>query len=207
MQRSALARLTDVAQGTLPFLSRVAHAASRAKDELKLRLLGEDFEERVRTLERRYVTLGGDPFGFDPDTARQAAMVVAVFHRLYFRTEVFGIEHVPAGRALLIANHSGQIPIDAAIIGSAMFFDARPPRVTRAMVEKWTATLPFVSAFFSRVGQVVGLQENAMRLLEMGEVLLTFPEGLRGISKPFTARYQLQDFGLGFMRLALSTNT
>jgi 1-acyl-sn-glycerol-3-phosphate acyltransferase len=192
MQRNALARLSDVAQSTLPFLSRVAQAAMRAQSDLKLRLLGEDFEERVRSLEKRYVTLGGDPFGFDPHTARQAAMLIAVFHRLYFRTEVFGIEHVPPGRALLIANHSGQIPIDAAIIGSAMFFDARPP---------------FVSAFFSRVGQVVGLQENAMRLLEMGELVLAFPEGMKAINKPFTQRYQLEPFGHGFMRLALKTQT
>ena len=106
MQRNALARLSDVAQSTLPFLARVAHAATRAKDELRLRLLGEDFEERVRSLQRRYTTLGGDPFGFDPETARQAAMVVAVFHRLYFRTEVFGIENVPPGRALLSVDYS-----------------------------------------------------------------------------------------------------
>jgi 1-acyl-sn-glycerol-3-phosphate acyltransferase len=204
MQKSALARLSDV---TLPFLSRVRQVASRAKEELRERLLGDDFEERLRTLERRYVTVGGDPFGFDLATARQAAMLVAVFHRLYFRTEVFGIEHVPPGRALLIANHSGQIPIDAAIIGSAMFYDARPPRVTRAMLEKWTATLPFVSAFFSRVGQVVGLQENAIRLLEMGELVLAFPEGVRAINKPFAQRYQLEPFGHGFMRLAMRTQT
>jgi 1-acyl-sn-glycerol-3-phosphate acyltransferase len=204
MQKSALARLSDV---TLPFLSRMRQVAGRAKDELRERLLGDDFEERLRTLERRYVTVRGDPFGFDLATARQAAMLVAVFHRLYFRTEVFGIEHVPPGRALLIANHSGQIPIDAAIIGSAMFYDARPPRVTRAMLEKWTATLPFVSAFFSRVGQVVGLQENAIRLLEMGELVLAFPEGVRAINKPFAQRYQLEPFGHGFMRLAMRTQT
>jgi 1-acyl-sn-glycerol-3-phosphate acyltransferase len=207
MQKSALARLTDVAQSTLPFLARVRHAAGRARDELRLRLLGDDFEERVRTLERRYVTLGGDPFGFDLATARQAAMVVAVFHRLYFRTEVFGIENVPKGRVLLVANHSGQIPIDAAILGSAMFFDANPPRVLRAIVDKWTATLPFVSAFFNRVGQVVGVPENAARLLEMEELLLVFPEGTRGVSKPFTRRYRLEEFGLGFMRIAIETAT
>ena len=58
-----------------------------------------------------------------------------------------------------------------------MFLDANPVRVTRAMVDKWTATLPFVSTFFNRVGQVVGLPENARRLLSMEELLLIFPEG------------------------------
>jgi 1-acyl-sn-glycerol-3-phosphate acyltransferase len=205
--RNALARLADVAGGAVPLLERLRAAARHAADELKTRLLGRDFEQRVAMLKARYVDLGGDPFGFDVDTASNAAMMLAFFHRMYFRTEVFGIENVPPGRVLLVANHSGQVPIDAAIVGSSLFFDANPPRVVRAMVEKWTATLPFVSAFFNRVGQVVGVPENARRLLEMGEVLLAFPEGIRGVSKPFERRYQLEQFGLGFMRLAIETDT
>src|SRR5260221_11203961 len=115
MQRNALVRLADVAQSTLPFLSRVAHAATRARDELRQRLLGDDFEERVRSLQRRYVTLGGDPFGFDPDTARQPAMVVAVFHRLFFPPEGFVIQNVPPAPALANANHAGRNPSHAAV--------------------------------------------------------------------------------------------
>ena len=204
--RGALARLSDVA-GALPWGQRLRAVARGALDELRARLLGADFEQRARVLDERYHAIGGDQFGFDVGTARHAAMVVGFFHRMYFRTDVFGIENVPKGRVLLIANHSGQVPIDAAIVGSAMFFDANPPRVTRAMVEKWTMTLPFVSAFFNRVGQVVGVPENARRLLEMGELLLAFPEGIRGVSKPFARRYQLEPFGLGFMRLAIETDT
>lgn len=185
---------------------RVDEARQRL-DEAAHRMLGHDFQERTDWLRQRYEAMGGDPFGLDPDTARSAATVCAFFHRMYFRTECMGLEHLPKGRTLLVANHSGQIPIDAAIIGTALFLDATPPRVTRAMVERWTGTLPFVSTFYSRVGQVVGVPENARRLLEMDEVLLTFPEGLRGISKPFSERYQLQEFGLGFMRLALATRT
>jgi len=205
--RNALARLTDVAGGAMPLLERLRATARQAAEELKTRLLGRDFEQRVEILRARYVGMGGDPFGFDVTTASNAAMMLAFFHRMYFRTEVFGIENVPSGRVLLVANHSGQVPIDAAIVGSSLFFDANPPRVVRAMVEKWTATLPFVSAFFNRVGQVVGVPENARRLLEMGEVLLAFPEGIRGVSKPFERRYQLEQFGLGFMRLAIETDT
>lgn len=206
-RRTALVRLADAAERALPLGERLLSVARRAKDELRLKLLGSDFEQRARVLEERYSGPGADPFGFDPDTARQAAMLCAFFHRMYFRTEVFGLERVPSGRALLIANHSGQIPIDAAIIGCALFFDANPPRVVRAMVDKWTATLPFVSAFFNRVGQVVGLPENALRLLERGEIVLAFPEGTRGIAKPYSRRYQLEPFGLGFMRLAMQTET
>jgi 1-acyl-sn-glycerol-3-phosphate acyltransferase len=208
MAQTALARLTEVAaRDVLPWAGRLLSSTRRSADELALKLLGSDFDERLRVLRKRYADLGGDPFGLEADTAKYAIMVCAFFHRMYFRAESHGIDHVPEGRVLLVANHSGQIPIDGAIIGSAMFLDAQPPRLIRAMVEKWSQTLPFVSTFFSRVGQVVGVPENARRLLEMEEALLVFPEGVRGISKPFSRRYQLEEFGLGFMRLAIETGT
>jgi 1-acyl-sn-glycerol-3-phosphate acyltransferase len=67
-------------------------------------------------------------------------------------------------------------------------------------------TLPFVSTLFARCGQIVGTPENCRRLLSAGETLLVFPEGTRGLNKPFSQRYQLQGFGLGFMRLALEND-
>lgn len=205
---TALARLSDVAQGSAgPLVGRLVGAARRKADEWTRRLLGEDFEDRVRWLRGRYEAKGGDPFGLDPDVAKSAVAALAFFHRLYFRTETFGLDNVPQGRALLVANHSGQVPIDGAIIGTSLFLDADPPRVMRAMIEKWALSLPFAATFFNRVGQVVGVPENARRLLEMDEVLLVFPEGTRGINKPFSQRYQLQEFGLGFMRLAIETGT
>ena len=75
------------------------------------------------------------------------------------------------------------------------------------MVEKWAPTLPFVAPFFARIGQVVGTPENCRRLLLNGETIMVFPEGTRGLNKTFEKRYQLQEFGLGFMRLALETRT
>ncbi len=150
---------------------------------------------------------GVDPFGLDPEWVKYALAGAAFMHRRYFRSEVFGAKNVPTGRLLLVSNHSGQVPFDAMMLGAAMFMDVEPPRFIRAMVEKWTQTLPFVSTLFPRVGQVVGVPENARRLLEQDEVLLVFPEGSRGISKPFSQRYQLTEFGLGFMRLAIETKT
>lgn len=207
-RRTALARLSDVTnRQVVPFAARVRSAVRRSADELSLKLLGPDFERRTEQLRERYRKFGGDPFGLDPEAAKYAVIGGSFLHRIYFRTQCEGLERLPEGRALLVANHSGQVPLDAAIIACALFLDAEPPRVTRAMVDKWTATLPFISTFFSRVGQVVGVPENARRLLEMEEVLLVFPEGIRGIAKPFAQRYQLQPFGLGFMRLAIETET
>jgi 1-acyl-sn-glycerol-3-phosphate acyltransferase len=169
--------------------------------------LGEEFNERLARVPLNLTATGVDPFGLDPQWTKYTLATVALLHRHYFRSEVSGAENIPQGRVLLISNHSGQIPIDGALIGASLFMDVEPPRFMRAMVEKWTQTLPFVSLFFSRVGQVVGVPENAKHLLENDEALLVFPEGARGISKPFSKRYQLEEFGLGFMRLAIETRT
>ncbi len=190
-----------------PFARKLLGAAFGAVDDWMTSLLGEEFNARLARVPLALSSSGIDPFGLDPQWTKWALASVAFLHRHYFRTEVFGAENMPKGRVLLVANHSGQIPIDGALLGAALFMDVEPPRFMRAMVEKWTQTLPFVSMLFARVGQVVGVPENALRLLEQGEALLVFPEGARGISKTFEKRYQLADFGLGFMRLAIQTDT
>jgi 1-acyl-sn-glycerol-3-phosphate acyltransferase len=167
---------------------------------------GEDLEERLSG-SRPENEYGVDPFGFSLDYALSAIGPFLWLYKHYFRVETHGIEKVPPGRVLLVANHSGQLPADGAMIGVAMLTEAKPPRVIRSMVEKWVPTLPFVSTFFARVGQIVGTPENCRRLLEHDEAILVFPEGIKGISKLYPQRYQLQEFGLGFMRLALETNT
>lgn len=205
---NALARLSDLATNdALPFASRALHRLRAAVDDRVTAMIGKDVGDKLAQA-TDHVTHGGiDPFGFDPAWAKYAVGFAGFLHRSYFRTDVHGIANVPSGRVLLISNHSGQIPIDGAVIGAAMLLDADPPRLVRSMVEKWSQTLPFVSTLFTRCGQVVGVPENAKRLLAREEALLVFPEGSRGISKPFSQRYQLTEFGLGFMRLALETNT
>lgn len=182
-------------------------AATSGIDDWMTSKLGEEFNERLARVPLNLTATGVDHFGMDPAWTKYALAGAAVLHRKYFRTTVHGAANIPASRVLLIANHSGQIPVDAALIGASLFMDVEPPRFMRAMVEKWTQTLPFVSLLFSRVGQVVGVPENAKHLLDRDEALLVFPEGARGINKPFSRRYQLCDFGLGFMRLAIETKT
>jgi 1-acyl-sn-glycerol-3-phosphate acyltransferase len=188
-------------------MDRLLGSADQTVDAALERVLGETYCERLKRVPMALGPSGVDPFGLDPQWAKYAVLTVAVLHRRYFRTEVHGIRNVPPGRVLLVANHSGQIPIDGALVGAAMFMDAEPPRLIRAMVEKWAGSLPFVSLLLTRVGQVVGVPENAIRLLSQGEALLVFPEGARGISKSFDRRYKLAEFGLGFMRTAIETDT
>lgn len=174
---------------------------------LARRLVSNDLRTRMARMTAELGELGVDPFGFDPETVKYAAVPLEVLYRHYFRVLTYGIENVPSGRALLVSNHSGQLPFDGMMIGAALVFDRDPPRVVRSMVEKFVPRLPFLSVFFARVGQVVGTPDNCRRLLERDEAILVFPEGARGISKTIDRRYQLERFGGGFMRLALETKT
>ncbi len=170
--------------------------------------MGEGHEEKVQAISRTQNEYGVDPFGFSLDYSLSASAPFLWLYKSYFRVQTHGIEKVPkSGRVLLISNHSGQLPMDGAMIGISLLKELDPPRAMRAMVEKWMPTLPYVSTFMARVGQIVGTPENCRRLLEREEAILVFPEGAKGISKLFHQRYQLQEFGLGFMRLALETNT
>ncbi len=170
-------------------------------------LIDPDIIERIERLDIRLNEYGVDPWGFDPDYIKYALPIVVSIYRNYFRVQTTGLANVPRGRVLLISNHSGQIPIDGMMIVLSMFIEADPPRMVRSMVETWVPTLPLVSFFFPRTGQIVGTRDNCLRLLRRDEAILAFPEGMRGISKTFAKRYQLQQFGPGFMRLALMTDT
>jgi 1-acyl-sn-glycerol-3-phosphate acyltransferase len=174
--------------------------------QLRAKVPEDDLEGRTQALVVRGNEFGFDPFGLSKANLKYAITVARWMYRHYFRAEAFGIENVPAsGRVILVANHSGQLPLDGLVIASACFLEPPQPRLVRAMVEFFVPTVPFASYLFSRWGQITGTPENCRRLLSAEEAVLVFPEGARGISKPFSRRYQLADFGKGFMRLALET--
>ncbi len=166
-------------------------------------LVGEGLHEKTEQLRASVGELGVDPFGYDPEVARYAAVPATWLYRHYFRVIAQGIEHIPDGPLLLVANHSGFLPFDGLMIGAALVLEREPPRMVRAMVEKWIPRLPYVSVMFSRLGQIVGTPNNCRRLLDRNEAILVFPEGARGMAKTFDRRYELERFGHGFMRLAL----
>jgi 1-acyl-sn-glycerol-3-phosphate acyltransferase len=182
-------------------------------DALRERLKAWTFElggpgtrSRLETLTPPRNEYGVDPYGLDVEFVVAAIAPLLWLYKRYFRVELHGADHVPSeGRVLVVSNHSGQLPFDAAMIEVGLLVDKDPPRVTRALVERWVPTLPFVSTFMARCGQIVGTPENCRRLLAADEALLVFPEGVRGLNKPFSERYRLRKFGPGFMRLALES--
>jgi 1-acyl-sn-glycerol-3-phosphate acyltransferase len=166
----------------------------------------DDIPGRTQALVVHGNEFGFDPFGLSRDSIRSAFSVARWVYRHYFRAEAFGVENIPEhGRVIFVSNHSGQLPFDALVIGTACFLEPPQPRLVRAMVEFFVPTVPFASYLFARWGQITGTPENCRRLLSADEAVLVFPEGARGISKPFSKRYQLAEFGKGFMRLALET--
>jgi len=169
--------------------------------------LQAEIDARMRRIPTRLNSFGYDPWGFHPETAKRALLVTGLVYRHWFRVETSGIENVPAGRVLLISNHAGQVALDAAMIGSALFLEAEPPRIIRGMGEYWLPTVPWVNEIMVRTGSVVGTRKNAVELLRNEEAVIAFPEGVRGMNKLIWERYQLQEFGAGFMRLALETGT
>jgi 1-acyl-sn-glycerol-3-phosphate acyltransferase len=166
------------------------------------------YKDKVENIQLELNCKGYDSFGLNKDFLAKMISLAEPFYKHYFRVQTFGLENIPKdGRILLISNHSGQIPVDGAMIGLALFLELNTPRFVRSMVERWVPELPFISTIFNKAGQILGTRENAKQLLENDNALLVFPEGVKGINKPFMDRYKLAEFGTGFLRLALQTNT
>jgi 1-acyl-sn-glycerol-3-phosphate acyltransferase len=168
--------------------------------------LDDDTKKRIDQIAARQTNeFGVDQFGLDAQTLRAITPIMCWFYRHYFRVETFGAEHIPKGRMMVISNHSGQLPFDGAMIAMAFLLEAKFPRLLRGMAERWTAEIPFISTLLPRMGQVVGSPSTCKTLLSHDEGVIVFPEGVRGISKLFSERYQLTSFGTGFMRIALAS--
>lgn len=161
----------------------------------------------IDSLPNKVNELGFDAWGFQPEYAKLAYTFGKRTLWPYFRPQVTGIENLPPGRVLIIGNHSGQLPIDGMVVAMACLLHGQPPRLVRAMVERWFPTLPFAYEFMTRCGAVVGDPVNCRNLLLDDQAIVVFPEGAKGVGKTWDQRYQLQPFGRGFLRLALQTNT
>jgi 1-acyl-sn-glycerol-3-phosphate acyltransferase len=167
-------------------------------------LLPRRERERLAQLRIADAGHGYDLFGMHRDWVLAARALADPLYRRYFRVSSFGAENVPAaGPAILVANHAGTLPLDAAMLCMDVLEHTSPPRMPRCIVDRFVPKLPFVGASFSRFGAVNGTLANVRHLLQEGELCLIFPEGLPAIGKPFSARYELQRWHVGHAELAL----
>jgi 1-acyl-sn-glycerol-3-phosphate acyltransferase len=138
-----------------------------------------------------------DEFGFDEELTEQVFLsLLRPLADKYFRVEVRGAENLPAkGGALVVANHSGVLPLDALMTQVAIHDHAG--RHLRMLAADLVFVLPGAGELARKAGHTLACNEDAQRLLESGEIVGVWPEGFKGIGKPFADRYKLQRFGRG----------
>jgi 1-acyl-sn-glycerol-3-phosphate acyltransferase len=204
------------AEALADFLRRVRHGIEDGLDPLHaaeqagVGLRGRLGEAVSTLIERMRGTYHEDEWGFDEAFAEAVYPFAEPLYRIWWRVGCEGARNVPShGRALLVANHSGSLfPFDASMIVVAMMKEHPLPRWPRFMVLDWAFSLPFLSTFMRRVGGVPANPHNAARLLEQDQLVVIFPEGVKGTGKPFSERYRLQRFGRGgFVELALRSRS
>ncbi|GGD20367.1 lysophospholipid acyltransferase family protein [Nocardioides daphniae] len=174
-------------------------------------VLGGQWERRLaelmsftrRRLEGNYEI---DDFGFDAElTERLLLAMLRPLAEKWFRIEVRGIDNIPdEGGALVVSNHSGTVPIDALM--TMVTVHDQTDRFLRPLGADLVFRLPVVAGMARRLGATLACQADAERMLTSGELVGVWPEGFKGIGKPFTERYKLQRFGRGgFVSAALRT--
>ena len=185
--------------------NRLVPARTYDPDGPRKKLPLEFLWQRWRKLAMRDRSDVVDEFGRDPNVAAKVDPLLEFLYRTYFRVETRGLGHVPDdGRALIVANHSGTLPYDGAMIMHAVKEEHRAHREVRPLVEDFVFHFPYLGTLMNRIGGVRACQENAERLLAQDQLVAVFPEGIKGIGKLYTERYQLQRFGRGgFVKLAL----
>jgi 1-acyl-sn-glycerol-3-phosphate acyltransferase len=149
-----------------------------------------------------------DEFGFDPHFNNAIVRpLLRFFFKSWFRVEVSGIENLPSeGAALLVANHAGVLPFDGLMLSVAVHDEHPAQRDMRLLAADMVFDLPLIGGAARKAGHTMACTTDAHRLLAAGELTAVFPEGYKGLGKPFEDRYRLQRFGRGgFVTAALRT--
>jgi 1-acyl-sn-glycerol-3-phosphate acyltransferase len=197
---------SPAATSDLPFAELLA-AATRAAQVV----FGEDADQKLAQLLaflRRRVTgdYEVDEYGMDAElTERFLLEMVRPLATKWFRVEVRGVENIPTeGGALVVANHSGTVPIDGLVTMFAVH--ETTGRNLRPLGADLVFRLPFVGELARKAGATLACNEDAVRMLGKGELAAVWPEGFKGVGKPYSERYKLQRFGRGgFVSAAIKT--
>ena len=169
---------------------------------------GEQLVAGLRTLVNGARRLAGrhlpggvavDEFGFDPEfNSRVLIPLARFFYQRWFRVQIRGLENIPAtGPALVVANHSGTLPMDAVMLQAGLHDEHPAHRNLRLLGADLVYEIPLLATLARKGGHIRANPANADALLRAGELVGVFPEGFKGIGKPFAERYQLQRFGRG----------
>ena len=208
-----------------------AGAGRKASPEVPTQAVDEDFDAVIRQIGRQRSTdadaddlitriagladvlrkrLTGDyavdEFGFDPEYNDAVVLpTLRFFYDKWFRVEVSGIENLPStGAGLVVANHAGTVPFDGPMLSVAVHDHHPAHRNLRLLAADMLFDLPVLGPVARKAGHTMACNTDANRLLGNGELTAVFPEGYKGLGKPFRDRYKLQRFGRGgFVSAAL----
>ncbi|NOJ93203.1 acyltransferase family protein [Corallococcus coralloides] len=198
------------------FAGRAAGMFSLAKEIAGQALASESLGRAVGAMHglmeamRTSLGTGGgsrlDDYGKDAGLVDSLQPVLDFLYEQYWRVSVEGVDQVPRGASILVANHSGALPYDGLVMAQALLRERPDLPEARWLVEDQVFHAPMLGTLFNRLGAVRASPENALRLLDEHRPLVVFPEGYQGASKPFAERYRLKRFGRGgFVKLALRT--
>ncbi|MEV6101816.1 lysophospholipid acyltransferase family protein [Nocardia sp. NPDC051981] len=149
-----------------------------------------------------------DEFGLDEHLLESVLLpVLRPLSELWFRVQVTGIENIPeSGGALIVSNHAGVVPIDALMLQLAVHDRHPKQRVLRLLAADLVFELPILAGLARKAGHTLACPADAERLLRAHELAGVFPEGFKGVGKPYRERYKLQRFGRGgFASTAIKT--
>jgi 1-acyl-sn-glycerol-3-phosphate acyltransferase len=196
-------------------LASVAALGAEAAADAAEEPVPSDVEERIaealaflrRRLTGQYEI---DVYGFDRELTEQVLLPLArPLYQRWWRVRTVGLEHVPADEgALIVANHAGALPFDAIMTKVALFDEHPAHRHLRELAADLALRVPIVGPLARKTGNTLAHSDDATRLLRDGELVGVWPEGFKGIGKPYRDRYKLQRFGRGgFVEVALRTGT
>ncbi len=192
--------------GPIPFsdlLSAATHAAQVVFGDDAERKLAQTLAFLRRRVTGDYVV---DEYGLDQEIVETFLMeMVRPLATKWFRVEVRGVENIPSeGGALVVANHSGTVPVDGIITMFAVH--QTTGRNLRPLGADLVFKLPIIGEVARKAGATLACSEDATRMLSHGELAAVWPEGFKGIGKPYSERYKLQRFGRGgFVSAAIKT--
>ena len=193
--RTVAPGMEDLVQAGVAALRTVVAASGTAPDDVD--------QQVARTLAflRRRLTgdFEVDDFGFDEDFTVNAFLpTLRPLYQSWFRVEVRGIENIPAdGGGLVVSNHSGTLAFDSLMTQVAVYDESPTHRHLRMLGADFVFQTPVVSQMARKSGTTLAATPDAERLLAQGELVGVWPEGFKGIGKPFSERYKLQRFGRG----------
>lgn len=187
--------LEDLIAAGVAGLRTVAAASGLGQEQVEVHVA------RALSFLRRRLTgdYDVDEFGFDVDYVENVWVpLLRPLFRTWFRVEVRGAENIPTeGAALIVANHSGTLPLDAMMTAVAVHESAQTPRYLRLLAADFLFRHPLLASVSRKGGTTLAASDDAERLLARGELVGVFPEGFKGVGKPFSERYKLQRFGRG----------